>query len=212
MPTDIHASSVAIEALRMSKISEFETSAEDAAVHIKKICNSNIDTLEIHQLSDFLNILSGNEQRDLELELKVLARLKKLRNRNGWGYPEPSIGLSCETIFTILKLVNPPKDVIKDWINYLLQYQFEDGGWGATHDSKSAIIPTSQVVRLLNVLSDKSLAKNQSRSIEFVQKYLRRSGWKDLTDTFSASIVLRILDDIEGLPFKIIQQGIDFFL
>lgn len=210
LPIDIHASSLAIEALRICKSPEFETSAEDAAVRIKSISSCNLDTLGVQQLVDLLNTLSGTEPRDSELELKVMARLKDLRHDAGWGDPEPSISLSCRVILAFMKLENPPQDVIKQWVAYLTRCQrSDDGGWGATPDSKSAIIPTCQALRVLNRFSDESLVNVKSASIEFLRNYFQTKGWDELGDTFAISTVLRTLGEIEDVPFEIIQTGID---
>ena len=209
LPTDIHASSLAIEALRINKGRELETSAEDAAVHIKTIISCNLDTLGIQQIVDLLNILSGTKPRDSELESKVVARLKDLRHDAGWGEPEPSITLSCGVILAFLKLENPPQDVIKQWVDYLAQCQrSDDGGWGATPNSKSAIIPTSRALRVLNCFSDKSLAETRSASIEFFRNYFQTKDWNELGDTFTISTVLRALSEIEEFSFEIVQAGI----
>lgn len=210
LPTDIHASSLAIEALRINKGRELETSAEDAAVHIKTIISCNLDTLGIQQIVDLLNILSGTKPRDSELESKVVARLKDLRHDAGWGEPEPSVTLSCGVILAFLKLENPPQDVIKQWVDYLAQCQrSDDGGWGATPDSKSAIIPTSRALRVLNCFSDKSLTETRSASIEFFRNYFQTKDWNELGDTFTISTVLRALSEIEEFSFEIVQAGID---
>ena len=210
LPIDIHASSLAIEALQICKSPEFETSAEDAAVRIKSIISCDLDTLGVQQLVDLLNILSGTEPRDSELELKVMARLKDLRHDAGWGDPEPSISLSCGVILAFMKLENPPQDVINQWVDYLTQCQrSDDGGWGATPDSKSAIIPTCQALRVLNRFSDKSLVNVKSASIEFLRNYFQIKGWDELGDTFTISTVLRTLGEIEDFPFEVIQTGID---
>jgi len=209
LPIDIHASSLAIEALRICKSPENETIAEDAVARIKTIIGKNIDTLEIQQLVNLLNILSGTELRDSELELKAVARLKDLQHNAGWGDPKPSISLSCGVILALIKLKPPPQDVIKQWVDYLAQCQHsDDGGWGATPDSKSAIIPTSHALRVLNRFSYKSLAKTRSASIEFFKSYFQTKGWSELDDTFTISTVLRALGEIEEFPFEIIQQGI----
>jgi hypothetical protein len=211
LPTDIHASSLAIEALRINKGRELETSAEDAAVHIKTIISCNLDTLGIQQIVDLLNILSGTKPRDSELESKVVARLKDLRHDEGWGEPEPSITLSCGVILAFMKLENPPQDLIKQWVDYLAQCQRSDdgGGWGATPDSKSAIIPTSRALRVLNCFSDKSLAETRAASIEFFRNYFQTKDWTELGDTFTISTVLRVLSEIEEFSFEIVQAGID---
>jgi hypothetical protein len=209
LPTDIHASSLAIEALRIYYKGR-EISAEDAAEHIKTTMSGNLDTLGVQQLVDLLNILSGTEQRDSELELKVMARFKDLRQGVGWGDPEPSISLSCGVILAFMKLKNPPQEVIKQWVDYLVQCQRpDDGGWGATRDSKSAIIPTSLALRVLNRFSDKSLGETRDASIEFLRNYIQTKGWNELGDTFTISTVLRTSGELENLPFEIVQAGID---
>jgi hypothetical protein len=220
LPTDIHASSLAIEALRIfykereisaEDTTEHKISAEDATEHIKKtFMRDNLDTFGVQELVDLLNIVSGTELRDSELELKVMARLKDLRHGVGWGDPEPSISLSCGVILAFMKLENPPQEVIKQWVDYLAQYQRpDDGGWGATRDSKSAIIPTSQALRVLNRFSDKSLGVNRSASIEFLRNYFQTKGWNELGDTFTISTVLRTLGELENFPFEVVQAGID---
>ena len=208
-PLDIHASSLAIEALRMSKSSKFKTPAEDAATRIKVITNKKFETLGVQQLVDSLNILSGSMLRDSELESKLIARLKDLRHNSGWGDPEPSISLSCEVILSLMKLRKTPQEVIKQWVDYLSQYQRSDGGWGATPDSESAIIPTCQALRVFTHFSDKSTAKIQSAAMDFLRNFFQKKDWNELGDTFTISITLRTLGEIEDFPFEIVQAGVD---
>lgn len=208
-PLDTHASSLAIEALRMSKSSEFETPAEDAAVRMKTITNKKFENLGVQQLVDSLNIFSGSMLRDSELESKLMARLKDIRHDTGWGDPEPSISLSCEVILSFMKLKKPPQEVIKQWVDYLSQYQRSDGGWGATPDSESAIIPTCQALRVFNRFSDKSMAKIRSVAIDFLRNFFQKKDWNELGDTFAISSVLRTLGEMEDFPFEIVQAGVD---
>lgn len=208
-PLDIHASSLAIEALRMSKSPKFRNPAEDAAARIKTVTNNKFKSLEVQQLVDSLNIFSGNMQKHLDLESRLMARLKDLRHNNGWGNPEPSISLSCEVILSFMKLKKPPQEVIKQWVNYLTDQQRSDGGWGATPDSESAIIPTCQALRVFNRLSDKSTAKIQSAASDFLRNSLRKKDWNELGDTFAISTTLRTLGEMENFPFEIVQTGVD---
>lgn len=209
LPIDIHVSSLAIEALRICKSIHFETSAEDAASCIKTNLINNLDTFGVQQLVDSLNILSSTDPRDSELELKVVERLKELRRDVGWGEPSPSLSLSCGVILAFMKLENPPQGIIRQWVNYLVQQQHSDGGWGATIDSESAIIPTCWAIRVLSLFSDKSLAKTLSTSIEFIRNYFQTKSWNELGDTFTISTVLRTLGEIEEFPFEIVKAGID---
>lgn len=211
LPTNIHASSLAIEALQISSGKGIESfAAEDATVRMRSVISSNLDSYGIQELVDLLNILSGSESRDSELELRLVAHLNDLSHDVGWGDPELSISLSCRVILAYMNLEKPPQDIIKRWIDYLVKFQrSEDGGWGATPDSKSDIIPTCQALRVLNRYSDKSLAEIRSASFEFLRDYFKSKNWNDLNDTFTITTVLRTLGEIEDFPFEIMQEGID---
>lgn len=211
LPTDIHASSLAIEALRACKDHVIEScAAEDATARMKNVIINNLDSFGIQQLVDALNILFSTESRDSVLESNVVARLDDLRNNAGWGDSEPSLSLSCEVILALMKTEKPPQKIIQQWVDYLVQYQqSEDGGWGATPDSKSVIISTSQALHVLNHFSDISLVETRTASIDFLQKYFQTKGWNELSDIFAISTVLRPLSELEDIPFEIIQSGID---
>lgn len=126
---DLHVSALSIEALRVCNCSEFESSAEDAASHIKTIIIDKIESYDVQQLVDSLNILTGTKPKDSELEKRVVARLNELQKNTGWGEMELSIGLSCRVILALMKLEDPSNEIIKQWVDYLVQCQHsEDGG------------------------------------------------------------------------------------
>lgn len=210
-PSDLHVSSLSIKALRILKNQEFETYAEDATAYIKDAYGSDIDKYGVQKSVDLLNIISGNETRDTELEQKIVKNIKSLKIGDGWGNQEPSISLSCEVVLALIELKRPPQSLITQWIEYLVRTQSsENGGWGATPDSNSEIIPTSQALRVLNYFSDKFYSKAKSATIEFFLNYFKKKSWKEIYDIYSVAIILQTIGYLEEFPFEIIQNGIDY--
>ena len=210
LPTDIHASSLAVEALRMCKSPEFEAAAEDAVAHFKTVIRQKIDTCGIQELVDLLNMVSNTKSTDTKLESQIATRLNELQHGVGWGEPGPSLSLSCEVILAFMKLENPPQKAIEKWVHYLLECQHSDGGWGATIESISSAITTSQALRVINRFSDSSTSQSRSAAIGFIVKYFEEKPQTGSGDTFAISTFLRTLGEIEEAPLEPVHACIDF--
>jgi hypothetical protein len=209
LPLDLHVSSLSIEALRICNCAEFESSAENAASFITSIIVKEIESYDALKLVDSLNIISGSKPRDKELEQKISERLKGLRRNEGWGETEPSMNLSCNAILGLMKLEDPPMEIIWQWIEYLKRNQCqEDGGWGATTDSKSDIISTCHAMHVLKGFYDKLPPDIMAMAINYFKDFTDKKSWEHL-GTFEVAHVLHALAGIKKAPLGCIQNGIE---
>jgi hypothetical protein len=209
LPLDLHVSSLSIEALRVCNCARSESLVLDAASFIKSIIVKEIESYDALKLVDSLNIISGSKPRDKELEHKISERLKGLRRNEGWGETEPSMNLSCNAILALMRLEDPPMEIIRQWNEYLKRNQCqEDGGWGATPDSNSDIISTCHAMHVLSWSYDKLSSDIIDKAINYFKKFVDKKSWESL-DTFETAHLLHALAGIKKAPLGCVQIGIE---
>jgi hypothetical protein len=209
-PTDIYLSALSIEAIKMSNEHEYDAILENAVSRLKVIIGSDAKTLNEDNLINILNINSDSQHNDKTIEKKIVSQLISLKQDNGWGKPEPSLILSCRTILAFIKIGELQNKISRDYVDYLVRYQnSEDGGWGTTQDSKSALIPTCFALRVLTNYNDKASSNARSKGANFLIGYLDQSTWKNIEDTYVIANILKAIGNIEEIPYKIIKEGVE---
>jgi hypothetical protein len=109
----------------------------------------------------------------------------------------------------LAKTKKPPQRVITEFADYLCKSQRTDGGWGATSDSMSTLIPTSFAIRVLQSVKNESASKSRLRGIKFLINHLEETGWNKFEDPFEISNILATLAEARDILPEILQDGIN---
>lgn len=211
MPSDLHHTAYAVQALSLCKDEGSIGLAADGAIYLRESINGGLSKLDLGQLADLASALSSEAKPDEEYLRQVYSIAKeKLEGVASEGYDISIITLS--RLLRVLFGLAPTSQVSWSWIERVLKLQRpDDGGWPAIQGEPSSALATCSVVQLLVLTEGDESRAAQAKGLRFLESYVESLSWSGIAGKgiFEQAWVLQTLAQATNVDYGLIISGID---
>lgn len=213
LPSDLHHSALALEALAACRDDHSAAIIADAILYLREEETSRLDQLGLAQLADFVTVLRTEElQADPALLQRTVAAVRKCWEACRAGKREVFVRDLGTTILALTGTGGEGRELARELAGSLLKLQRpDDGAWPAVEGEEGSVIATALAVQVLSGLDEHRKGDPLARGLRYLYKFLEKNSWKKSVaagDIFTQAVMLRALAHVPDGSYEELHEGI----